>query len=89
MINHMHEMYGLEIDKLEKKLAKLTSEYEEYRVNNNLDLYFEKNLSDETKTRVLKNIRSLMENSEWDSFDLNKSHNLDSCNPETFLENVI
>lgn len=30
-----------------------------------------------------------MENSEWDSFDLNKTHNLDSCNPENFLENVI
>ena len=30
-----------------------------------------------------------MDNSEWDSFDLNKVHSLDSCNPEAFLEKVI
>lgn len=53
----MHEMYGLEINKLEKKLSDLSSEYKEYRINNNLDLYFEKNLSDDTKSRVLENIK--------------------------------
>ena len=27
MISHMHEMYGLEINKLETKLSNLTAEY--------------------------------------------------------------
>ena len=57
----MHEMYGLEINSQRKLIKDLRSEFEKYKKTNNLDYYFTKNLDDESRERVLKNVKELMQ----------------------------
>ena len=42
-------------------IRKLTNEFEDYKAKNNLDEYFKKYLSDQTRKDTLKSIQELMD----------------------------
>lgn len=50
-------------------MAELTEKYDQYRRMNDLDSYFAKNLSQESRENVLENIKSLMQKTDWHAFD--------------------
>lgn len=89
MIQRLHEMYSIELRTKDKQLSEVTAEYEKYKHLNNLDRYFAKNLSDETRERVLENVKSLMVATDWHYFDPNEVEKLESANPTAILEKII
>ena len=59
-IRRINEMHQYESRTKDKQLAELTEQFDQYRKINDLDAYFAKNLSKESRERVLENIKSLM-----------------------------
>lgn len=49
------------IHTLKSKLAKVTHEYEEYKVKNNIDTYFAENISKESGAKVIKEITEFIQ----------------------------
>ena len=70
MVTRLHEVYGVELRNQESKLKNTEAEYAEFRKNNDLEGYFAKNLSDESKERVLENIKQLMIVTDWGYHDI-------------------
>ena len=56
---------------------------------NNLDEYFAKNLSDDTRERVLDNIKSLMKVTDWHEYDRMVVEQVDTANPSAELTRVL
>ena len=65
------------------------NEFTVYKQQNNLDAYFAKNLSEESRERVLENVKELMEVTDWSYFDANRVIHLESKNPQAFLERLL
>ena len=47
----------------------LNKQFERYRTLNNLDTYFTMNLSENTRKRVLENVKTLMTVTDWHDID--------------------
>ena len=58
-IQQLHTSYQSRIRSLEDQLKSTKEEYAAFKHSNNLDEYFQKNLSLETKKRVLKEVEEL------------------------------
>lgn len=50
-------MYAIELRAKDKTVRELTAEYEKYKHHNDLDRYFAKNLNEESRERVLENVK--------------------------------
>ena len=62
-------MNKIAAEQKDKQLHEITVEFDNYRSLNDLDNYFQKNLSDESRERVLENVKHLMQITDWHSFD--------------------
>ena len=88
-IGRLHEMYGIEIQSKDKRYRELSEEYENYKMHNNLEEYFAKNLNEESKERVLNNIKALMQVTDWSYYDPSKVMKMESQNAQAFLTQVL
>ena len=61
----MDEINKEEVLMRRKQLEEVTIEFHQYREMNDLDKYFAKNLSEETRQRVLENVEALMKVTDW------------------------
>ena len=57
---HIHETHMKE-----QQFRELTDQFQNYREMNDLDAYFAKNLSKESRERVVNNVKSLMKATDW------------------------
>ena len=85
----LHEMYGIEISTKDKQFKDLTKEYQNYKKLNDLDEYFAKNLNEESKERVLENVKELMKVTDWSYYDASTISTLESMNAQSFLNQVL
>ena len=56
----------------------LSKKFDSYKANNNLEDYFAKNLNEESKERVLENVKALMQVTDWSYFDPSKVMKMES-----------
>ena len=56
-VTRLQEMQDVEVRAKQKQLTELESEYAKYRSLNDLDRYFSMNLTEETRERVLENVK--------------------------------
>ena len=56
---------------------------------NNLEEYFAKNLNEESKERVLENVKALMQVTDWSYYDPSQVMKMESQNPQSFLTQIL
>ena len=64
-------------------------EYDKYRKMNNLDRYFTLNLDEESRERVLKNVKDLMTTTDWHYIDRTSVLAMESANPQSYLHQIL
>ena len=82
-------MYGIEIRTKDRQYRELTHEYQTYKEMNNLEEYFAKNLNEESKERVLENVKALMQVTDWSYYDPSQVMKMESQNPQSFLTQIL
>ena len=85
----LHELYGIELRTKERQLDELAKDYAQYKKQNDLEAYFAKNLSEESRERVLEDVKQLMQITDWSYFDPTTVLKMESKNPQAFLEKVL
>lgn len=88
-ISRLHEMYGIEIRTKDRQHRELSDKFENYKKLNNLEEYFAKNLNEESKERVLENVKALMKVTDWSYYDASAVMKMESQNPQAFLTQII
>ena len=56
---------------------------------NNLDRYFTLNLDEESRERVLNNVKELMKITDWSYIDKTSVLAMDSANPQSHLNQIL
>ena len=67
----------------------MTAEFEKYKELNDLDAYFAKNLSKESRERVINNVKVLMSVTDWHSYDPVPVLMAEPANTEWVLHRVL
>ena len=88
-MSRLHEKYGITIKQLEHKNSELDAEFENYRKLNNLDRYFTLNLDEESRERVLNNVKELMTTTDWHYVDRTSVLAMESANPQSYLNQIL
>ena len=68
-MDKIHNSYEQSLESMKEKLRKTESDFLKFKDKNDLQKYFEANLSDETRRKVLKDIEYLQKPSNWHYFD--------------------
>ena len=82
LIKSTHAIFSEEIKSKDKRLAEISREFDDYRLKNNLDRYFALNMTEESRERVLQNVKTLEQVTDWHYFDPSTLMQLQSANPQ-------
>lgn len=88
-INKMHDNYQQRIKNLETELKSTKDEFCLFQQKNNLDDYFSKNLNDETRKRVLKEVEELSNSTEFIVIDHSVIEKLNEANVIGVLDPIV
>lgn len=85
----LHSGYTERIRHLETSLQSLSEEHEQFKASNDINVYFEKYLSLETKRKVLQEVEELSRKTEFVTYDITELNKCNEANVKGCLDQIV
>lgn len=85
----MHKFYSNKFLAMERELKLVKDDFTTFKQKNDLDIYFSKNLNDDTRKRVLKEVEELNRQTEFIAIDNKILEKCNEANVKGMLESIV
>ena len=89
IISNIHDYYSGIVKYATETQERVEQEYAEFKEKNSIDYYFQKNLNNDTKKKLLDRIDELKNSTDWGRVDKYELQQLGPSNPERELEFIL